>query len=222
MVHLILLVCRERAVVPLRPRLRKPRGIARHQIDLDMDGIALLRCAPGGDGERMRDQQHGEDSRPSTVVDGQRGAVEADRALDGDEARRPRGARMWKRAVAPQARRRRRSPRVARIWPTPSTWPVTRWPPSSSPTFSERSRLIARARLPVADAGCSPASRLRPRPGTSRAAAGRAAIDRRQADAGAGDRGADLDRRRIIGACDAEPLQARALAARPRRRRRWR
>src|SRR3546814_3213648 len=29
---------------------------------------------------------------------------------------------------------------TAAILPTPSTWPVTMWPPSSSPTFSARSR----------------------------------------------------------------------------------
>ena len=70
---------------PYRARcLRKPRGVARHQIDLEVELVADLPLAPGGDRQRVRNDQH----REHVVVDRvhrERRAVEADRALFGDE-----------------------------------------------------------------------------------------------------------------------------------------
>ena len=52
---------------------------------------------------------------------------------------------------------------IAAISPTASTWPNTRWPPSSSPSRSDRSRLTARPRA-SRRAWCAPGSRARPAP----------------------------------------------------------
>src|SRR5579871_3159549 len=61
---------------------------------------------------------------PSTVID----PLEAMKRASSGGARKP------KRRLAPSGLR-------SRISPTPSTWPATMWPPSSSPSFRGRSRL---------------------------------------------------------------------------------
>src|SRR5690606_3291514 len=56
----------------------------RHGVDIEIDGIAGLAVAPGGDGERVADQQYVEIGAVNGI-DGERGAVEANRPLRGDE-----------------------------------------------------------------------------------------------------------------------------------------
>src|SRR5271165_1557511 len=68
------------------PRLDQPRGVARHLIDLEVDSVAGLAFAPGRHRERMRDQERLERVAVDGV-DGERGPVERDRALDRDEFR---------------------------------------------------------------------------------------------------------------------------------------
>ena len=119
------------------------------------------------------------------LVDRQRDAVERDRALERDEARSARrGARNVSRAMSVRSSRATSSA-------MPSTWPATIWPPSSSPILSARSRL---SRVPC----CQRADRGQPQrlgggvdgePGAGRRAP---RPDHGQADAGAGDRGADV------------------------------
>ena len=119
------------------------------------------------------------------VVDGQRDAVERDRALGGDDSGRAPSARGCR---GGSNRRPAQAPTTS---PTPSTWPVTIWPPSSSPILSARSRL---RRAPSAATW----------PGAVRDLGfGRdvdrepvvALVDHGQADARAGDRGAEIDGR---------------------------
>ena len=175
--------------VALRARFRKTRGVAGHQVDLEVEAVARPACAPCRHRERMGDQEHGEE----VALDGvhrERGAVEADRALFRDEAGDGR-ARGLKRAVGPQGP----VPGdvvAATMSATPSTWPETIWPPSSSPIFSERSRLsfVPGPHVPaVVRASVSAAastSNQQPPPS-------RGPCDHRQARAGAGDGGADGD-----------------------------
>ena len=79
------------------------------------------------------------------------------------------------------------------------------WPPSSSPIFSARSRLIARAGLPARRRGqpqrLFPGLDLEP----ARVGAALRQASHGQADAGAGDRRADGDGRGIVGGVDAQP-----------------
>jgi hypothetical protein len=100
------------------------------------------------------------------------------------------------------------------ITATPSTWPVTRWPPSSSPTLSERSRLIFVPGSPLADQGLGQGlgGSLDLEDAAGLAVGARAQARHGQAHAGTGDRGADLDAGGVIGAGDGETLQAGALA----------
>ena len=49
---------------PAAARLGKPRGVAGHRVDLEVDAVARLALAPGRDGQRVGDQQHGEARRP--------------------------------------------------------------------------------------------------------------------------------------------------------------
>ena len=99
------------------PRFRQARGVARHQVDLEVEPVTRLARAPGRHRERVRDEQ---DREPVAVdaVDGQGGAVEADGALFGNEAGERARARISKRAMPSNGV-------TARISATPSTWPVT-------------------------------------------------------------------------------------------------
>src|SRR6478752_1814028 len=67
-------------------RVRKPRGVPGHGIDLEVDAVAGLGGAPGRDGERVRDHHHRERVALDNV-DGERGSVERHGALFGDELR---------------------------------------------------------------------------------------------------------------------------------------
>ena len=66
-------------------RLGEPRGIARHRVDFEVDAVADLACRPRSSRlKRVVDQKHVE-AGALDLVDGQRGAVERDRALGRDE-----------------------------------------------------------------------------------------------------------------------------------------
>ena len=103
---------------------------------------------------------------------------------------------------------RRESPTgsTATTAPTPSTWPVTIWPPGSSPTLSARSRLSP---LPSAH---------RPRRGPA-LSLGRdvdrepaiAFVDDGEADARAGDRRAEIDAGHVVAAGDPDAQVAARL-----------
>ena len=89
-----------------------------------------------------------------------------------------------------------------------STWPVTMWPPSSSPTLSGRSRL---SRAPSrhrfgGGAGQGFARNIDREPVV-------ALVDDRQAHARAGDRGAEVDAAHVIPAADGQPQVAALLGA---------
>ena len=159
--------------------------------------------AEGGLRGGVRDEVDGEADAVAVRLDlvhGQRDAVERDRALGGDDKARARHRRRWSSLIE--------SPTgsAASIVPMPSTWPVTIWPPSSSPTFSARSRLsrAPSAHRPAAVRLCVSAE-------TSTANQSVALVDHRQADARAGDRGAEIDRRHIIAAGDAHARVAALL-----------
>ena len=91
---------------------------------------------------------------------------------------------------------------------TASTWPVTIWPPSSSPRRSARSRLSLRALAPAIGGG------LRDR--LARDVDGEpvlALVDDGQAHAGAGDGGAEVDPVEIVARADDQPQVAALLGA---------
>ena len=109
------------------------------------------------------------------------------------------GARSTKRAMSVKSSR-------ATTLASPSTWPATRWPPSSSPSLSGRSRLTLRAVAPAADRG----QRQRLGRGVDRepgAAALFAGADDGHAHARAGHRGAVDQFGARIGAGDGEAAQ---------------
>ena len=92
----------------------------------------------------------------------------------------------------------------------PSTWPLTMWPPSSSPSRSARSRLslVPRCQVPAVVIRSVSAAASTAKNGPI---AGPAALHDGQADAGTGDRGADVDAVGIVAAGDGETAQALGL-----------
>ena len=93
-----------------------------------------------------------------------------------------------------------------RISAIPSTWPLTIWPPSSSPTFNERSRLTLAPRPPL------PERRHCKRLGAEVESDRRTSLQRLDANNGEarariGDRRPDRNRAGVVGACDPEPPQ---------------
>ena len=139
----------------------------------------------------VRNDVHAE-ARAVNGVNGKRDAIERDRALFGDEAARARaGSRSKNLALSPSGSR-------AMIFARPSIWPVTRWPPSSSPKASGRSRLMRRPFLPGAERGAR--QRLvRGFDGEDGALVLRLAhLDDGQAAAVAGDRGALLEASALV------------------------
>ncbi len=115
--------------------------------------------AEAGHRERVRDERHRE-ALPCDSVQRQADTVDGDRSLD-DQGRRQLGRRG---DLAARARRPARGAPTTR--PTPSTCPLTRCPPSASPSFSGRSRWTLSRRARARPAWCAPASRGRGRPRT--------------------------------------------------------
>ena len=122
---------------------QKPRCVARHEVDFEVEPSAGAKRSERRDFQRVRDDQHGKRVAVD-LVDGQRNAIERDRALRRDEARQLAGTRNDSRAMSVKSSRAISSAR-------PSTWPLTRWPPSSSPSRSARSRLslVPRCQAPA-------------------------------------------------------------------------
>ena len=112
--------------------------VARDQVDLEVDPAAGDEGAERGVLQRVRNQVDAELAAVREVldaVDRQADAVDRDRALVGQEPRQ--AARRMDRAARVDSPTRSR-------WttrPMPSTWPVTRWPPSRSWARSAFSRL---------------------------------------------------------------------------------
>ena len=95
---------------------------------------------------------------------------------------------------------------------SPSTWPLTICPPSSSPALSARSRLIAGARPPTSGRG-QPQGFRRRIDGEPGAPALLAGANHRKANAGTGDRGPVEQSARGIAAGDLHAMQV--VGARP-------
>ena len=154
--------------------------------------VAGCQRPEGGDGCGVRDDVDAERGALH-LVDRERDAVHRHAALGGDEARE-----LVRHAEAPARRavlrRRGRRPRRRR-----RHGPTTRWPPSSSPSRSERSRLTRVPDRPAPERGPATASRPRRRPRTSpgrprpRSGSSRSRRSRRRCamDAGIGPRRAD-------------------------------
>ena len=122
------------------------------------------------------------------------------------------GTSTRKRAVAPKGSSFAVMSSRATIRAVASTWPVTRWPPSSSPILSERSRftLVPAFHSPsVVKASVSAAastSNQEPREALSPG-------DDGEARPGAGDRGAERDALGRIARMKAKPLQRALFSA---------
>src|ERR1700692_1976032 len=69
-----------------RAFLRKPGGIARHQIDFEIDLRAGLDRLPVGNSKRVRNDEYAE-FLALDLVHGERNAVKRNRAFRGDETR---------------------------------------------------------------------------------------------------------------------------------------
>ena len=181
-------------------RLLPAGQVAGQHVDLQIDPRRRPRAAERGHLPGVRDDVDAEDVALD-LVDGQRHAVDGDRALGRDEA-------MQRRGRADRAGGASRPPASTdSTSPTPSTWPETMWPPSSSPTRAARSRLIRRP------------SRQSPRVARVQGLAGDldrepavALVDHGQAAAGVADRGADVDARQVVGGLDLEAAVAVGVA----------
>ena len=137
------------------------REIAGEHVDFQVHAVAGLQAAEGGDLPGVRDDVDAEDI-VLDLVHGQRHALDGDRALRRDEAvQRPRARGSVKRCEPPSGATDSTSP-------TPSTWPETMWPPSSSPAFARALEIDRAADASSRPASSSPGSRRRPRRRTSR------------------------------------------------------
>ena len=115
---------------------QQPLDVLREHVDLEVDRVARRERAERRLGQRVRDER----DREAVVVergDGQRDAVDGDRALLDAVAEDVRPARR-SRSAAPSP-----SGSTERTRPTPSTWPWTMWPPSGSPARSAGSTLTS-------------------------------------------------------------------------------
>ena len=90
-------------------RFHQPRGVAGHGVDFEIDVVALPQGAEGRHGKRVRDDQHREGIAVHRV-NRERDAVERDRALGRDEARK------FARRAQRKARHIGHSPRARRHW----------------------------------------------------------------------------------------------------------
>ena len=162
--------------------LQQTRGVTRHGVDFEIDVVARPQARRRSSPVSVCGMISTVKVSPSTALTVSETPSSATEPLGAMKRASSAGARSVKRAISVM------SSRVTTL-ASPSTWPATRWPPSSSPNLSERSRLTCAAVPPAADGG--DAQRLGRgvdrKPGAAILFAG---ADHRHADAGTGDRGA--------------------------------
>src|SRR4051794_18567602 len=188
-----------------RTSLREPGGVAGHEVDFQVERVAGLALAPGGDRQGVRDDQDGKDVARHRV-DGKRGAVEAHRALRGDEAGQggggadvePRGRAPW---VVPGRDRLAGNDGGEAVHVAGDDMAA-----EFVADLERALQVHARLRRPCADRrqGQGLGRRIHVEP-----AAAVAGSDRNHGEARppAGDRGAKRDGRGIVRRLDAQPLQ---------------
>ena len=129
-----------------RRRLQETRGIARHLVHFEVQAARRREALPNVVTLSVCGMISTEKVSPLDLVDRERNAVERDRAFRRDKARSVRGHPQHSRAMSGKSSRVSSSA-------MPSTWPLTIWPPSSSPSAQRAFEVEPGAALPGSRGG---------------------------------------------------------------------